>query len=223
MVLLHDETAPKFFAMFFAASLLPRLAQPARSAGRCAAPVWVASWGASQQIPEPQNALPAEDLRDATVRQIFHLSAGGSALRVHLSNAFGTEPLHFTSVHVARPLSPHPRRRSTPKATAPAHLRRQRRRDDPARRRSCLRSARLFARCAALRPRRELSSRFAAGARPAIPDRAPLPTTHTETSVSAAHLTEAEARRPLVPDFRDRRAGRAGSVPGRRCARRLHH
>jgi lysophospholipase L1-like esterase len=67
--------------------------------------VWVASWGASQQIPEPQNALTAEDLRDATVRQIFHLSAGGAALRVHLSNAFGTEALHFTSVHIARPVS----------------------------------------------------------------------------------------------------------------------
>ena len=61
---------------------------------------------ASQQIPEPQNALPADDLRDATVRQIFHLSVGGAALRVHLSNAFGTEALRFTSVHIARPLSP---------------------------------------------------------------------------------------------------------------------
>jgi lysophospholipase L1-like esterase len=70
------------------------------------APVWVASWAASQQIPEPQNALSADDLRDATVRQIFHLSVGGQALRVHLSNAFGTDSLHFTSVHVARPLSP---------------------------------------------------------------------------------------------------------------------
>ncbi len=68
--------------------------------------VWVASWGASQQIPEPQNSLPAADLRDVTVRQIFHLSIGGPALRVHLSNAFGTEALHFTSVHIARPLSP---------------------------------------------------------------------------------------------------------------------
>jgi lysophospholipase L1-like esterase len=68
--------------------------------------VWVASWGASQQIPEPQNALPAADLRDATVRQIFHLSVGGPALRVHLSNAFGTEALHFTSIHIARSLSP---------------------------------------------------------------------------------------------------------------------
>jgi len=75
-------------------------AKPAATEG-----AWVASWGASQQIPEPQNALPAEDLRNATVRQIFHLSVGGRALRVHLSNAFGTEALHFTSVHVARPLS----------------------------------------------------------------------------------------------------------------------
>jgi lysophospholipase L1-like esterase len=69
-------------------------------------PVWVASWGAAQQIPEPPNALPADDLRDATVRQIFHLSAGGPALRVHVSNAFGTEALHITSMHVAHPVSP---------------------------------------------------------------------------------------------------------------------
>jgi len=67
---------------------------------------WVASWGASQQIPEPANALPEDDLRDATVRQIVHLSLGGEALRVHLSNAFGTAALHFTSVHIAHPLSP---------------------------------------------------------------------------------------------------------------------
>jgi lysophospholipase L1-like esterase len=65
---------------------------------------WVTSWGASQQIPEPQNSLPPDDLRDATLRQIFHLSIGGPELRVHVSNVFGTEALHFTSVHVARPV-----------------------------------------------------------------------------------------------------------------------
>ncbi len=68
--------------------------------------VWVASWGASQQIPEPQNALSPEDLTDATLRQVFHLSAGGHAVRVHFSNAFGTEPLRITSAHIARPTSP---------------------------------------------------------------------------------------------------------------------
>jgi lysophospholipase L1-like esterase len=79
----------------------------ALSQAHSAAPAttWVSTWGASQQIPEPQNALPAEDLTDATVRQIFHLSLAGSALRVHLSNAFGTEALHISSVHIARPLS----------------------------------------------------------------------------------------------------------------------
>ena len=70
-----------------------------------AAQVWVATWGASQQTPETGNALPADDLRDATVRQIFRLSVGGQSLRVHVSNAFGTETLHFTSVHIARPVS----------------------------------------------------------------------------------------------------------------------
>src|SRR5215469_16925164 len=68
--------------------------------------VWIVSWAASQQIPEPHNALSPDDLRDATVRQIFHLSVGGPVLRVHLSNAFGTEALHITSVHVAHPVSP---------------------------------------------------------------------------------------------------------------------
>jgi lysophospholipase L1-like esterase len=76
------------------------LASVVRAQTRATAPApsatWVASWGASQQVPEPQNALPADDLR----------SAGGTALRVHLSNAFGNEALHFTAVHVARPVSP---------------------------------------------------------------------------------------------------------------------
>ncbi len=66
---------------------------------------WIASWGASQQIPEAQNTLPVVDARDFTLRQIFHLSIGGPELRVHVSNVFGTEALHFTAVHIARPLS----------------------------------------------------------------------------------------------------------------------
>jgi lysophospholipase L1-like esterase len=66
---------------------------------------WVGSWAASQQVPETQNLLDPELLRDATLRQIVHLSVGGSQLRVRVSNAFGTEPLHLTAVHVARPVS----------------------------------------------------------------------------------------------------------------------
>jgi hypothetical protein len=67
---------------------------------------WVGSWASSQQIPEPSNALPLESLHGATLRQVVHLSAGGSTIRVRVSNAFGTAALHLTAVHVARPLSP---------------------------------------------------------------------------------------------------------------------
>jgi len=73
----------------------------ARSVG----PNWVGSWAAAEQVPEARNALASADLHDATLRQMVHLSIGGSTLRVHLSNAFGTRPLDFTSVHIARPVS----------------------------------------------------------------------------------------------------------------------
>ncbi len=77
---------------------------PARAQGASGI-TWTGSWAASQQIPEPQNALQPEELRDATLRQIVHLSIGGARLRVHLSNAFGAVPLCISSVHIARPLS----------------------------------------------------------------------------------------------------------------------
>jgi lysophospholipase L1-like esterase len=67
--------------------------------------IWVGTWASSQQIPEPADALPGEGPADITLRQIVHLSIGGRILRVRLSNAFGTAPLHFTSVHIARPRS----------------------------------------------------------------------------------------------------------------------
>src|SRR5579884_928481 len=67
---------------------------------------WVGSWAASQQLVEPRNALGQDDLRDCTLRQIVHLSLGGARIRVHLSNRFGTVPLRFVSVHVARAIAP---------------------------------------------------------------------------------------------------------------------
>ncbi|HEX8756047.1 MAG TPA: SGNH/GDSL hydrolase family protein, partial [Steroidobacteraceae bacterium] len=66
---------------------------------------WVGSWASSQQIPEPRNALPPGALRDATLRQIVHLTVGGKELRVRLSNAFGTGPLTVLAAHIARPVS----------------------------------------------------------------------------------------------------------------------
>ncbi|MGA2536490.1 MAG: SGNH/GDSL hydrolase family protein [Terracidiphilus sp.] len=98
------KLALKIRAIF--ATLLAIACLVAQSGAQVRPQVWVATWGASQQIPEPQNAMASDDLRDATVRQVFHLSVAGSAVRVHVSSAFGTEALHFTSVHIARPISP---------------------------------------------------------------------------------------------------------------------
>jgi lysophospholipase L1-like esterase len=67
---------------------------------------WVSSWAAAQQIADPSNAAPAELLRGGTLRQIVHLSVGGSMIRLRVSNAFGTAPLHLVTVHVAHPVSP---------------------------------------------------------------------------------------------------------------------
>ncbi|MGH9735621.1 MAG: SGNH/GDSL hydrolase family protein [Candidatus Acidiferrales bacterium] len=66
---------------------------------------WVGTWAASQQAPEPNNALLPQDLTDCTLRQIVHLSIGGSGLRVRVSNRFGTAPLLLTAVHIAEPVS----------------------------------------------------------------------------------------------------------------------
>ena len=64
---------------------------------------WVGSWAASPQLPDPADALSAEGAQGVTLRQVVHLSIGGAELRVHLSNRFGTAPLHFAAVHVAQP------------------------------------------------------------------------------------------------------------------------
>ena len=56
-------------------------------------------------IPNPDDTVPRESFRNATLRQLVHLSVGGSRIRVRLANTFGIAPLHLTAVHVARPLS----------------------------------------------------------------------------------------------------------------------
>ena len=68
-------------------------------------PHWLGTWAASQQIPEPRNALPHAALTNATLRQIVHLSVGGHELRVRFSNAFGTSALRIVAAHIAKPRS----------------------------------------------------------------------------------------------------------------------
>lgn len=85
-------------ALLAGASIAGAHAQPAAGS-------WLGTWASSQQIPEPANALPPEALRNATLRQIVHLTVGGKELRVRMSNAFGTAPLTILAVHIAKPVS----------------------------------------------------------------------------------------------------------------------
>lgn len=72
------------------------LALACGGAARPAAPPhWIATWGSAQLPLEAKDALPAEAVTAAgvTVVQTMRVSAGGTRLRVRLSNAFGAEPL----------------------------------------------------------------------------------------------------------------------------------
>jgi len=95
------RTALPLAAFFSFAMVAPAFTGGGRQVQR-----WVGSWSASQQLVEPNNALAPDDLRDCTLRQIVHLSIGGNEIRLHLSNRFGSTPLHLTGVHVAKPVSP---------------------------------------------------------------------------------------------------------------------
>ncbi|WP_367128639.1 SGNH/GDSL hydrolase family protein [Saccharothrix sp. HUAS TT1] len=60
---------------------------------------WVGAWATSP------TTVPASDttsFADQTLRQVVHLSVGGSAVRVRLSNEFGAQPLVVGEARVAR-------------------------------------------------------------------------------------------------------------------------
>jgi lysophospholipase L1-like esterase len=63
---------------------------------------WRLAWASSQYVAEGDNALPAETYKDRTLREIVRTTLSGTALRVRLSNAFGTAPLIFDAASIAR-------------------------------------------------------------------------------------------------------------------------
>jgi len=87
--------------------LIARLMALVLLLGAAAAPGerWVTAWATSQMIPG-NNALPAEDLKDATIRQIVRIQIAGTRLRVRLTNAYGTQPLRIGAATVARSVDP---------------------------------------------------------------------------------------------------------------------
>ena len=96
-----------------AAVLLFALAAPAQAASVASAvpaPAstgWVGSWGAAPSAGDP--GLGGTGYPGYSLRNEVHLSTGGSQLRIHLSNAFGTAALpvdHATVAIASGPASP---------------------------------------------------------------------------------------------------------------------
>lgn len=61
---------------------------------------WVGTWSGAPQLTEPANMPPAS-LTNATLRQVIHVSQGGSQLRVRFSNEFGNGPLSIKAAQIA--------------------------------------------------------------------------------------------------------------------------
>lgn len=59
---------------------------------------WVGTWTMASvaEVPSATNRIDNQ-----TLRQIVHVSVGGSAVRVRLANTFGTEPLDIGAAHIA--------------------------------------------------------------------------------------------------------------------------
>lgn len=63
-------------------------------------PVWIGTWSTSPQFIRATDT-PVVFPADTTLRQIVRVSTGGNAVRVRLSNEYGSEPLRIASARVA--------------------------------------------------------------------------------------------------------------------------
>lgn len=95
---LLGAAVPLAVAAGTAATASPAAAVPAsRAVGESA---WVTSWAASPQVPIPGTPAAA-GFDNQTVRNIVFTSTGGDAVRLVLTNVFGTTPLQVGDVTVA--------------------------------------------------------------------------------------------------------------------------
>jgi lysophospholipase L1-like esterase len=74
-----------------------RIVSAALTEDDAASTQWTGTWSAS-----PESCGAGTQLGGRTLRQIVHTSIGGSAVRVEVSNVFGTSALAIADVHVAQ-------------------------------------------------------------------------------------------------------------------------
>ena len=60
---------------------------------------WIGTWGTAPQPPMPGHV---QSFQRQTLRLIVHTSAGGTRVRIKISNTFGDRPLVIGSAHIAR-------------------------------------------------------------------------------------------------------------------------
>jgi lysophospholipase L1-like esterase len=62
---------------------------------------WIGTWVSGQQLTEDRNMPPAPGLSNNTLRQVVHVTLGGSKLRVQFSNTYGSGPVTIKAAHLA--------------------------------------------------------------------------------------------------------------------------
>jgi lysophospholipase L1-like esterase len=89
---------PSFVAIILALGVIspPRVSSLSKQSER---QHWIGTWAAA-----PQRAIQGhvQSFRNQTLRLIVHTSAGGTRVRVRLSNLFGDQPLAIGGAHIAR-------------------------------------------------------------------------------------------------------------------------
>ena len=92
-----NRSAVRAIAFAFTLAVLPVTSAFAKAPTT----TWVPTWYAS---PEP-SGTPDARISDKTLRQIVRVSAGGTSVRLRLSNAYGATPLKLEDIHVAKRIS----------------------------------------------------------------------------------------------------------------------
>ncbi len=94
--MLHTTRRAVFLTLVLLATMpaLPALAKETTQK-------WIPTWYAA---PEP-SGTPDARISDKTLRQIVRVSAGGTSVRLRLSNAYGTAPLKLEDIRVAKRIS----------------------------------------------------------------------------------------------------------------------
>jgi lysophospholipase L1-like esterase len=108
---------PGAIALLVVAVSLTIMAASRPAAARSGTDGWITSWSASPQVGGP-GTLADRGFDNRTIREVIFTSAGGDPIRLELTNAYGSTPLHVGRMTVARA---NPQEPGTPVALGPIH------------------------------------------------------------------------------------------------------